>query len=81
MRNAKIILGFFFLVVGIGTASVSIYLLQDDRLKSIFGSANNVQIELILLLLFSILLTVSGASTLRKETKSEDFKQSELLDD
>jgi len=81
MRNAKIILGIFFIAAGVGTVGVSIYLLQDDRLKTFFGSGNAVQFELILLLFFSLLLTISGVSTIRKETKSEALKQSDLLDD
>jgi hypothetical protein len=81
MKRVKVLLGVFFLIVG-GAASIgSIYLLQEDRLVSLFDSDSNLKVEIGLLLIFSILLCYSGFKTIQKEYKKEKFKQSELLDD
>ncbi len=81
MRRAKIILGVFFLMIGIATAGTSIYLLQDHRLNDILSAGQDIRIELILLLIFSLLLCYSGISTIRKEYTHDKLKQSDLLDD
>jgi uncharacterized membrane protein YbhN (UPF0104 family) len=81
MRRAKIILGIFFLLIGLSTAGTSVYLLQDDRLNDIITAGQDIRTELILLLIFSILLSYSGISTIRKEFKQDKLKQSDLLDD
>lgn len=81
MKRAKVLLGIFFLIVGLFTSLGSIYLLQEDRLVLLFDSDSNLKVEIALLLVFSMLLCYSGFKTIQKEYKKDKFKQSELLDD
>ena len=81
MKRAKVLLGIFFLIVGLFTSLGSIYLLQEDRLVLLFDSDSNLKVEITLLLVFSMLLCYSGFKTIQKEYKKDKFKQSELLDD
>jgi hypothetical protein len=81
MRKAKVVLGVFFLIIGVSTSVGSVYLLQEDRIIQLFDTNQDLKLEITLLLLFSLLLCYSGYKTIQKEYKEELFEQSELLDD
>jgi len=80
MEKFKIWLGYAYITIGILCAFVVFYLRNNNMFKSILGSSE-IQVELYLFLLLSLLLVYSGIGILRKEWKKHNFKESELLDD
>lgn len=81
MINIRVFVGYCFLVIGAVSAGTSIYMLSDNRLVNLFNTQQNIKVEVILLLIFSVLLIYSGFKTIQKEYRKNKLKQSELLDD
>ncbi len=81
MKINKKIQGYIFLIIGIVTSLFSIYLLNSSSVYFLSKTANNFNLEIYLLLLFSILLSYSGYLTVKKEYKNKAYTPSDILDD